>query len=119
MSRPLRITYPGAIYHIINRGSRKDKIFRRIGDRIEFLERLQASLVKYNGILFGYCLIDNHFHLLTKHSRLKLSETAVFSGTLPNSCGSLIIKFRNDIKQSKKLKKLVDGVEEQLRNEAS
>jgi hypothetical protein len=56
-------------------------------------------------------------HLLKKYSRLKLSEIAVFSGTLPNSCGSLIIKFRNDIKQSKELKKMVDGVEEKLRNE--
>jgi len=319
MSRPLRITYPGAIYHIINRGSRRDKIFKRIGDRIEFLERLQASLEKYNGILFGYCLMDNHFHLLIqtlepnisdimqtlqggyanwfrfkhrlvgplfqsrfksvlvedesylvtlssyihlnpvragivenpedyrwssaevylkskesdlvetkrvlhhsgglenyryilsemiddppeyeavygkfsilgdkafkdkvvrqnyngylekidmveipelkfltvkspdkikeivlkhfniqekellrssrnniprklflhllkKYSRLKLSEIADFTGTLPNSCGSLIIKFRNEIKQSKELKKLVDGMEEQLINETS
>jgi len=38
---------------------------------------------------------------------------------LPNSSGSLIIKFRNDIKQSKELKKLVDSVEEKLRNETS
>ena len=74
MSRPLRITYPGAIYHIINRGSRRDKIFRRVGDRIEFLERLEASLKKFNGILFGYCLMDNHFHLLVQTLEPNISD---------------------------------------------
>ncbi|HPG36109.1 MAG TPA: transposase [bacterium] len=66
MVRPLRITYPGAIYHIINRGCRKDKIFKRIADREEFLARLTAASSKYGIIIHGYCLMDNHFHLLVE-----------------------------------------------------
>ncbi len=73
MARPLRITYPGAIYHIINRGCRKDKIFRRVGDREEFLERLTASSAKYGIIVHGYCLMDNHFHLLIETPNENLS----------------------------------------------
>jgi len=74
MTRPLRITYPGAIYHIINRGCRKDKIFRRVGDREEFLERLAASSSKYGIIVHGYCLMDNHFHLLIETPSENLSQ---------------------------------------------
>jgi putative transposase len=73
MTRPLRITYSGAIYHIINRGCRKDKIFRRIADREEFLERLSASSQKYGIIVHGYCLMDNHFHLLIETPNENLS----------------------------------------------
>jgi putative transposase len=73
MARPLRIKYPGAIYHIINRGCRKDKIFRRIGDREEFLERLTASSQKYDIVVHGYCLMDNHFHLLIETPNENLS----------------------------------------------
>jgi putative transposase len=73
MARPLRITYPGAIYHIINRGCRKDKIFRRIADREEFLARLTASSSKYGIIIHGYCLMDNHFHLLVETPNENLS----------------------------------------------
>jgi putative transposase len=73
MARPLRITYPGAIYHIINRGCRRDKIFRRIADREEFLARLTASSSKYGIIINGYCLMDNHFHLLVETPNENLS----------------------------------------------
>jgi len=73
MTRPLRITYPGAIYHIINRGCRRDKIFRRISDREEFLARLTAASSKYGIIIHGYCLMDNHFHLLVETPNENLS----------------------------------------------
>jgi len=74
MARPLRITYPGAIYHIINRGCRKDKIFRRLSDREEFLEKLATSSQKYGIIVHGYCLMDNHFHLLIETPNENLSQ---------------------------------------------
>jgi len=74
MTRPLRITYPGAIYHVINRGCRKDNIFRRLCDREEFLSRLVFSSQKYGIIIHGYCLMDNHFHLLIETPNEKISE---------------------------------------------
>ncbi len=64
MTRPLRISYPGAIYHIINRGSRRERIFRRRNDRLEFLSKIQSACEKYNAMVHAYCLMDNHYHLL-------------------------------------------------------
>jgi len=74
MTRPLRITYPGAIYHIINRGSRRDRIFRRIKDRDEFLARLGSVSEKYGAIVHAYCLMDNHFHLLLETPKGQISS---------------------------------------------
>lgn len=64
MARPLRIEYPGALYHVINRGHRKEKIFRRVADREVFLEKLIAVRRKFGIVVHAYCLMDNHFHLL-------------------------------------------------------
>ncbi|MFO7734926.1 MAG: transposase [bacterium] len=75
MARLLRITYPGAIYHIINRGCRKDKIFRRIADHEEFLERLTFAASKYGIIVHGYSLMNNYFHLLIETPDENLFET--------------------------------------------
>ena len=74
MARPLRITYPGAIYHVINRGCRKENIFYYDSDRENFLSRLTFSSQKYGIIVHGYCLMDNHFHLLIETPNEKLSE---------------------------------------------
>jgi putative transposase len=40
MARKLRIQYPGAIYHVINRGDRREPIFRQDRDRELFLGTL-------------------------------------------------------------------------------
>ncbi|HOW50479.1 MAG TPA: transposase [bacterium] len=69
MARPLRITYPGALYHVINRGHRKERIFRRTADREQFLERLLFVAQKYRLIVHGYCLMDNHYHLLLETTK--------------------------------------------------
>ncbi|HNT28249.1 MAG TPA: transposase [bacterium] len=69
MARPLRITYPGALYHVINRGHRKDKIFRRTADREQFLARLLFVAQKYRLIVHAYCLMDNHYHLLIETTK--------------------------------------------------
>lgn len=72
MARQIRHAYPGAIYHIINRGSRRENIFRKDSDKEEFLNRLQAVTSKYEGVVHCYCLMDNHFHLLiqTRHANI-------------------------------------------------
>ena len=40
MARKLRVQYPGAIYHVINRGDRREPIFRNDADRLRFLVTL-------------------------------------------------------------------------------
>ena len=46
MPRKLRIEYPGAIYHVINRGDRREDIFRDDADRTRFLETLGEACRK-------------------------------------------------------------------------
>ena len=52
MSRPLRIEYPDAWYHIMNRGRRYEAIFEDTNDYAEFLELLQETIIP-SGIKFA------------------------------------------------------------------
>ncbi|MGP8236265.1 MAG: transposase [Limisphaerales bacterium] len=54
--------YPGAIYHLINRGDRREDIFRD-DDRSRFLETLGQACAKTGWQVLAYCLMSNHFHL--------------------------------------------------------
>lgn len=64
MARPLRIEYPGAYYHVLARGHRKDLIFYSNRDRQEFIRRLQETAAKYQFRIHSYVLMNNHYHLL-------------------------------------------------------
>ena len=66
MSRPLRIQYSGAIYHITSRGNGGDKIFQDKEDYLMFLEELKEVIEYYNWISYAYCLMPNHYHLFIK-----------------------------------------------------
>ena len=63
MSRPLRIEYPGAHYHIFTRGIRKENIYLEERDRIVFLRKLGETAEKFTLNIHCYALMDNHFHL--------------------------------------------------------
>lgn len=64
MSRPLRIEYPGAWYHVMNWGRRREQIFRTSRDYEVFIEVLQETAELRNLQVAGYCLMPNHYHLL-------------------------------------------------------
>lgn len=64
MSRPLRIEYPGAFYHIISRGNEKGTIFSDDNDCVRFLEMLDENSVKFHTRIHSYCLMKNHYHLI-------------------------------------------------------
>jgi REP element-mobilizing transposase RayT len=64
MSRPLRIEYPGAWYHVMNRGRRKEEIFTERNDYRLFIELLKESAELFNIKIATYCLMPNHYHLL-------------------------------------------------------
>ena len=66
MARKLRIQYPGAIYHVMNRGDRREAIFADDQDRQRLLETLAEACEKTQWQVHAYCLMSNHFHLVVE-----------------------------------------------------
>jgi REP element-mobilizing transposase RayT len=64
MARRLRIQYPGAIYHVMNRGDRREAIFMDDQDRAVFLTALEQACGKTDWQVHAFCLMSNHFHLV-------------------------------------------------------
>ena len=73
MTRPLRIEYPEAVYHVTSRGNARNKIFRDEQDREKFLEVLDSVVKRYNWLCHAYCLMGNHYHLLIETPDANLS----------------------------------------------
>lgn len=64
MARPLRIEYPNAWYHVMNRGRRGENIFSDKTDFKIFLGVLQESSELFGCHVAAFCLMSNHYHLL-------------------------------------------------------
>ena len=73
MTRPLRIEYEGAVYHVTSRGNARQDIFLDDGDREGFLEVLSEVVKRFNWICHAYCLMSNHYHLLIETPDANLS----------------------------------------------
>src|SRR5580765_2000118 len=72
MARKLRAEYPGAIYHLMNRGDRREPIFKDDEDRQRFLGTLGEACVKTGWQVHAYCLMSNHFHLVIETPQANL-----------------------------------------------
>lgn len=66
MSRPLRIEYPGAVYHVMNRGLNQALIFKNKKDYGVFIFTLEESCRLFDVRVYAYCLMPNHYHLLIR-----------------------------------------------------
>jgi len=66
MSRPLRIEYPDAWYHVMNRGRRGENVFADEKDYCEFLALLQEASRMFGLRVAAFCLLSNHYHLLVQ-----------------------------------------------------
>lgn len=64
MTRPLRLAFPGACYHLTARGDRQEPIFEDDEDRLAFLDLLAKEVLQQGWILYAFCLMGNHYHLL-------------------------------------------------------
>jgi putative transposase len=75
MREPIqKISYKGGYYHIYNRGNRKQNVFLKDADYLNYLERLRRYKDKYNISVVCYCLMPNHFHLLLRQN----SDTPIY-----------------------------------------
>jgi len=64
MARPLRLQFPGALYHLTARGDRQEPIFEDDQDRLVFLDLLAKEVLQQGWVLYAFCLMGNHYHLL-------------------------------------------------------
>jgi REP element-mobilizing transposase RayT len=74
MSRALRIEYPGAFYHVLNRGQRREAIVRDERDRERFVSDLERTAKLFCTPIHSYCLMTNHFHLIVETPQANLSR---------------------------------------------
>ena len=69
MARKLRLEFPGACYHVINRGNYRADIFRTEGTRNAFESCLFEGCAKSDWLLHAYVLMSNHYHLALETPR--------------------------------------------------
>jgi REP element-mobilizing transposase RayT len=74
MARPLRIEFPGAWYHVMNRGRRGENIFSGKQDHEAFLAVLSACSEMFDLKVGAYCLMSSHYHLLVQTPAGNLSR---------------------------------------------
>lgn len=66
MSRPLRLEFAGALYHLTARGDRREPIFVDDQDRLVFIDLLAKEIRQHGWLLYAFCLMENHYHLLVE-----------------------------------------------------
>jgi putative transposase len=87
MARPLRIEYPGACYHVVNRGNQRNRIFFSPSHYELFLEKLCGFSEQFGVSTRCYCIMPNHFHLYLQTREGNLSR--FMQSLLTSFCYSL------------------------------
>ena len=72
MARPLRIEFPGAIYHVMSRGNARQTVFRDDSDYQRLIKGLETVVGRLGWDLLCFVLMPNHFHLLVRTPRPNL-----------------------------------------------
>ena len=73
MTRPLRLSFPGAVYHVTSRGNARHDIVADDRDRSQWLSLLAHVVDRYGWLCHAYCLMDNHYHLVIETPKPNLS----------------------------------------------
>ena len=68
MARPLRIEFPGALYHVTSRGDRREDIFVDDAGRARLLAVVAQGMARFDAQVLAYCLMGNHYHFVL-HTR--------------------------------------------------
>jgi putative transposase len=74
MARPLRLEFPGALYHITSRGNGREDIYLSDDDRAAWLAILGQVCVRFNWVCHAYCLMTNHYHIIIETPDANLSK---------------------------------------------
>jgi putative transposase len=74
MTRPLRIEFEDAIYHVCARGDSRPIIFFNYDDYACFVDLIEQSVRRFAGLVFGFVLMPNHFHLIVQTVQPNLSR---------------------------------------------
>ncbi len=73
MARPLRIEFPGALYHVTSRGDRREPIVLDDEDRGALLAVVAKGMDRFDAQMLSYCLMDNHYHFVINTHKANLS----------------------------------------------
>jgi putative transposase len=74
MSRPLRIEFPGAVYHVTSRRDRREPIFVDDTDRATLLTVVAQGMQRFSAQVLAYCLMGNHYHFVLHTRQANLSQ---------------------------------------------
>lgn len=74
MTRPLRIAFKDAWYHVMNRGRRGEAVFAGKDDYLQFMNLLKETVELWNLRIAAYCLMENHYHLLVQTPDANISR---------------------------------------------
>jgi putative transposase len=66
VARPLRLEFPGALYHVTARGNERKPIVRDDVDRELWLQTAERAVSRCDWVVYAYCLMGNHFHLVVE-----------------------------------------------------
>ena len=80
MARPMRLDYPGTLYHVLSRGNEKREIFRDEKDYLKFLDTLGKMVERFKLEIHAYVLMKNHYHLLIRTKEANLSRAIQWLG---------------------------------------
>jgi REP element-mobilizing transposase RayT len=81
MSRPWRIEYEGALYHLLSRGNEGNDIFEDDRDRKIFLKTVGEMSERFDMNVYAYVLMGNHYHLVVRTERANLKKAMHWFGT--------------------------------------
>lgn len=74
MARPLRLEFPGALFHVTSRGDRREDIYHNDLDRTEWLNIFGNVCERFNWICHAYCQMTNHYHFVVETPDANLSK---------------------------------------------
>jgi len=74
MSRPLRIEFPNAIYHVTSRGDRREPIYRDDFDRRAHIGVIAQAMDRFDAQVLAFCQMGNHYHLVLHTRAANLSR---------------------------------------------